>query len=124
MYIDGLFELNPDEALIYETEVPKQCRYWNIEIIDMLFSVIDYMNRQTSLNGYTARVDKDGKFRAVISATDPGVPNWLDTAGYAKGAMFGRWTECSSYPVPTIKKVKVAEVRQYLPADTPVVTSE
>ena len=123
-YIEGIFELEPDEALIYETVIPKHCRYWNIELTDMQMSAIDYTNRQTSLNGYTARLDKDGKFRAVISAADPGVPNWLDTAGYAKGTMFGRWTECDSGPTPMVTKVKLTDVRKYLPVDTPVVTAD
>ena len=123
-YIEGLFDLQPDEALIYETDVPKHCRYWNIELTDMVQVAIDYMNRQTSLNGYTAKLDKDGRFRAVISATDPGVPNWLDTAGYQQGTMFGRWTECDNPPTPTVTKIKVADVHQYLPADTPLVTAE
>ena len=124
LYVEGVFEINPDEALIYETAVPKQCRYWNIQLTDMLYNVIDYTNRQSTLNGYTAKLDKDGKFRAVISATDPGVPNWLDNAGYAQGTLVGRWTECSSAPVPTISRIKLADVRKYLPADTPVVTAE
>ena len=123
-YIEGLFEIGVDEALIYETEVPTQCRYWGIELNDMRWSAIDITNRQSNLNGYTARLDKDGKFRAVIAATDPGVPNWLDSAGYASGVMFGRWTECSSSPTPTVTKVKLADVRHYLPADTPMVTAE
>ena len=123
-YIEGLFDIGPDEALIYETAIPKPCRYWNIELTDMLWSAIDYTNRQSNLNGYSARLDKDGKFRAVVSATDPGVPNWLDTAGYAKGAFLGRWTDCSDTPTPTIIKVKLTDVRNHLPADTPVVTAE
>ena len=32
-----------------------------------------------------------GKFRAVISLEDPGVPNWLDPAGYTEGGIYGRW---------------------------------
>ena len=123
-YIDGLFEVDADEALIYETELPKHCRYWNIVVNDMLMDTIDYANRQSSLNGYTARLDKDGKFRAVISATDPGVPNWLDSAGYKQGTVFGRWKQCSSYPTPTLTRIKLADVRKYLPADTPVVKAE
>jgi hypothetical protein len=123
-YIEGLFELQPDEALIYETDVPKQCRYWNLELTDELWVGIDWMNRQSHLNGHMAKLDQDGKFRAVIAGTDPGVPNWLDSAGYAKGMVFGRWTECSSYPQPTITRVKLAEIRKYLPADTPAVTAE
>ena len=90
----------------------------------MLMVSIDWMNRQTSLNSWSAKLDKDGKFRAVISANDPGVPNWLDTAGYGKGGIIGRWTECSSAPAPVVTKVKLADVRKYLPANTPVVTAE
>jgi len=123
-YIYGRFDLAEDEALIYEAEVPKRCRYWAIQLTDNLFRSIDWVTRQTSLNGYTGKVDKDGKFRAVIAATDPGVPNWLDDAGYKKGAMFGRWHTCSSTPTPTITKVRLADVRKYLPPDTPIVSAE
>lgn len=124
MYTEGLFDLKADEALIYETDLPKTSRYWNIQLDDMLWRSIDYINHQTSLNGRTAHIDSDGRFRAVISMTDPGVPNWLDTAGFTQGMIDGRWTECSSYPVPTLKKVALADVRKNLPADTPVVSAE
>lgn len=123
-YYEGRFDIGVDEALILETEVPKQCRYWDVELGNMLWSAVDYLNRQTNLNGFTARVDADGKFRAVISSQDPGVPNWLDSAGYQRGYIFGRWTVCSSHPVPMLTKVKLAELRQHLPADTPVVSAE
>jgi hypothetical protein len=82
------------------------------------------MNRQTHLNGFTAHVDRDGKFRAVVSATDPGVPNWLDTMGYLKGSLLGRWLESSSTPIPRVTRIKLADLRKHLPADTPVVTAE
>src|SRR3546814_12037892 len=62
--------------------------------------------------------------RIVVSAKDPGVPNWLDTAGYPSGAVQGRWTDCDSQPMPTVRKVTFNEVRSLLPADTPVVTLE
>lgn len=122
-YIEGIFQLAPDEALIYETDLPQQCRYWNVQLTDMLWVSLDAMNRQTVINGHTARIDRDGKFRAVISAEDPGVPNWLDTAGYSKGVVFGRWNECSSYPSPKLEKVKLVDVRKRLPDDTPTVSA-
>ncbi len=121
-YVEGLIDIAADEALIYETQVPKHCRYWNIVTNDSLWNTVDYTNRQSNLNGYTARIDKDGNFRAVVSASDPGVPNWLDNAGYAQGSLFGRWLQCDSQPTPTVTKVKLVDVRKYLPADTPVVT--
>jgi hypothetical protein len=76
----------------------------------------------SSLNGAQARVDRDGVFRAVVSAKDPGVPNWLDTAGYSSGAIQGRWTDCQATPIPTVRKVALADVRKSLPADTPTIT--
>ena len=123
-YIEGLFDVANDEALILETEMPKHCRYWNFQLADEMWGSIDWTNRQSTLNGHTGKVDKDGKFRAVISKQDPGVPNWMDNAGYQRGYLYGRWESCDSYPTPTITKIKVADVRKYLPADTPVVTAE
>jgi hypothetical protein len=69
-------------------------------------------------------VDADGVVRYVVSAKDPGVPNWLDTAGYASGAIQGRWAECSSSPIPTVRKVDVSQVRASLPSATPSVTPQ
>ena len=123
-YIEGTFDLQPDEALVLETEIPKQCRYWAFQLTDELTNTLDWNNHQSTLNGFSAKRDKDGKFRAVISARDPGVPNWLDVADYQRGMIIGRWKECSSYPEPQITKIKVADVRKYLPADTPVVSAE
>ncbi len=122
-YNESLFDLKPDEAVVLEFEVPK-CRYWNQQLSDDLWQTLDLMNRQTSLNGYTAKLDNDGKFRVVVSAQDPGVPNWLDNMGYRRGIILGRWERCDKPPVATIQKIKVADVRKYLPTDTPVVTAE
>jgi hypothetical protein len=70
-----------------------------------------------------ARVDGDGRFRAVISARDPGLPNWLDKANNKWGMIQMRWNKASDYPDPTIRKVKVSDVRKHLPADTPLVSA-
>lgn len=123
-YAYGGFDLAQDEALIVEAMAP-HCRYWSIQLTDDFGVNLDWINRQTSLNGHTARVDEDGVFRAVISARDPGVPNWLDNAGYRTGAIQVRWEYCDKWPEEHItNKVKVAEVRDYLPAGTPRISSE
>ncbi|HEX4253781.1 MAG TPA: hypothetical protein VH089_01765 [Streptosporangiaceae bacterium] len=123
-YHHGLFDIEPDEALILDTDVPETCRYWMFHLTDQMMSSIDQIHRPTSINGYQAHLDSDGRFRAVISIADPGVPNWLDTGGHQRGAISGRWWAPSSIPEPLITKVKLSEVRQHLPADTPVVTPE
>ncbi len=118
-YWQALFDFGPDEALILETELPVKRRYWNVQLNDPLFNTIDFINRQSSLNGHQARIDADERFRAVIAHRDPGVPNWLDTAGFNRGTVIGRWYECSSHPMPTLRRVSMRDLRDHLPADTP-----
>jgi len=123
-YWEGVYDIAEDEALILETDLPEERRYWNVQLNDELWNATEFVHRQSSLNGHQARVDSDGRFRAVISLGDPGVPNWLDTAGYRRGTFIGRWFQCSSHPVPTVRKVPLADVRAHLPSDTPVVTAD
>jgi hypothetical protein len=121
VYLDGAYQIKDDEALILETTIPAQCRYWQILVTDNRFTTVNWLNHQSSLNGFQAKLDKDGRFRAVIAARDPGVPNWLDTAGNTWGIMQMRWNHCSEAPEPTVKKVALNDVRKFLPVDTPVV---
>jgi hypothetical protein len=121
-YYEGAYDLKPKEALILETKVPEKCTYSSIILTDDIYETTDWYNNQSSLNGSQVRVDHDGILRVVISAADPGVPNWLDTAGYPSGAIQGRWTDCAENPIPTIRKVALADVRRLLPAETPTLT--
>jgi hypothetical protein len=54
----------------------------------------------------------------VLGARDPGVANWLDTAGHSNGAMLLRCVRTESAPVPSTRVVKIDEVQSVLPADT------
>jgi hypothetical protein len=121
-YYEGAYELSPDEALVLEAKVPAKCTYWSVILTNDIYETTDWYNNQSSLNGAQLRVDPDGIIRIVISPKDPGVPNWLDTAGYSSGAIQGRWNECSATPIPSLRKIAVADVRQTLPPDTPTVT--
>ncbi len=123
-YYEGAYDLKADEALIVEAKVPTGCTYWSIILTNDIYETTDWYDNESSLNGSQARVDADGVVRYVVSAKDPGVPNWLDTAGYDSGAIQGRWTECSANPIPTVQKVAFADVRKNLPPDTLVVTPE
>ena len=123
-YYEGAYELAEDEALITEVEIPSEYRYWSIILTNELYETTDWYNNQSSLNDTQGVVDTDGVFRTVISARDPGVHNWLDTAGYKSGAIQGRWFGASATPNPTIRKVKIAAVVDSLPAGTRRVTPE
>lgn len=120
-YYQGIFRLKPGEAMIIDTAVPDPVRYWNIQLNDALWNTVDWINHQSSLNARQARLDGDGRFRAVIALDDPGVPNWLDPAGRSEGSLMLRWTGADSGPEPTIRIVPAADVRTHLPRDTPLV---
>lgn len=122
VYWPAVFRFAPDEALIIETELPEKRPYWNIQLNDPYFNALEYVYRLSSSNGHFARLSSDGKFRAVISLEDPGVPNWLDPAGFTEGGIYGRWYDCDSEPLPVIRCVKLKELRAHLPADTPSVS--
>ena len=122
IYMDGLYDLQDDEALILELEIPGDCFYWSFVIYDELWSIVDWLHRQVSINGHAAHIDSDGKFRAVISKQDPGVPNWLDTGGYIRGGLFGRFNRCPGELNPSMRKIAVSQVLRHLPPDTPRVS--
>jgi hypothetical protein len=121
-YYEGAYDLRPDEALIVESKMPAKCGYSSLILTNDIYETTDWYNNLSSLNGSQVHVDPDGMLRIVVSAKDPGVPNWLDTAGYPSGAIQGRWTDCDSQPVPTVRKVAVADVRKLLPQGTLVVS--
>lgn len=123
-YYQGIFDIPEGMALVLDVLVPSPCRYWSVQLTDEYYVSIDWMHRQSSLNGHQARIDGDGRFRAVISAKDPGVANWLDTGGRRRGTILGRWNRAPNYPLPTVTLVRLSEIETYLPGDTEKCTPE
>jgi hypothetical protein len=122
-YWQCIYQLEPDEALIVDTEIPK-CKYWGIQMTDVFVQTTEYVHHQSSLNSLQARLDKDGRFRAVISKQDPMVQNWLDPVDNLQGMVFLRWYLTETNPSPTVNKIKFVDIHQHLPTDTPSVSPE
>lgn len=118
VYGNDWWSLDPDEAMIVETELP-DARYWQVQLCDVWFRTFDFATRQTGLNAAQARVDSDGKLRCVIAHRDPGVQNWLDTAGHPEGMIQYRWIWTKDRPHPKVRIVPFAQLRDALPDDTP-----
>lgn len=114
-YGGGSFEISDDEAVIIEV-TPPDCHFWNIHLGDYWGQSLDYTFRQTSLNGHQAVLD-GGVFRAVLAHRDPGVANWLDTAGNRFTRCVYRWWLAGSddLPTPTVRVVKFADLAEELP---------
>ncbi|MGA9490984.1 MAG: hypothetical protein WBV80_12150 [Mycobacterium sp.] len=122
----GNFDLSPDQALIVQIpDVPSG--YSGIELMNVFGATLPYTLAQTTLNNTTAFADPDGYTYYVVSATNPGVTNWLDSNGVSNGEIFARFenlpdgTDPTGLPVTT-EVVPVADVANYLPADTPTVS--
>jgi Protein of unknown function (DUF1214) len=120
-YGKGHFTLAEGQAAIMEFR-PPECRYWSFQIMNNFWESQDYDVRQTSLNGFQAQLDPDGVLRAVISVTDPGVPNWLDPVGHSTGTICGRVLYPASPPVTILRVVELKNLRRELHAATPTTT--
>ncbi len=123
-YYEGPYDLADDEALIITSPVPRTCRYRSLILTNDIYETTDWINNHSSLNAAQAAPDADGKLRIVISARDPGVRNWMDTAGYPRGLIQGRWMGCDTDPIPEVQKVKLKDVLKTLPAGVATVTPE
>ncbi len=119
----GSWQLEPDEALIIEVR-PPQGLYWSFSLGNPWWETIDYARHQSSINGHQAAVDDDGVVRAVVAHDDPGVANWLDTAGHGAGPVILRCVRTESAPIPATRVVAFGDVDAVLPAGTHRVTPE
>jgi len=122
----GNFDLDPGQALIVQVpDVPSA--YSGIELMNVFGAGLPSTLTQTTLNNTTAFADPDGYTYYVVSATNPGVANWLDSSGVSNGEIFARFENLpdgvnpTGLPVTT-EVVPVADVASYLPADTPTVS--
>jgi hypothetical protein len=122
-YGKGTYTCEDDEAVLLEVQ-PPDAPYWGIQLCSHFWEARDWDLRQTSINGHQAQIDDDGVFRAVISHSDPGVPNWLDAGGHRTGLIAARYFQASETPQPQIRNVKLADLDSELPASTPRVTPD
>ena len=93
---------------------------WTFQIITLVnrlggnvhMQTLDYRSRRTALNQAQIQPEADGTYRIVLSAQDPGVPNWLDTGGHRRGTIFWRFLLPDEQPeTPRCRVVKVSELQ-------------
>jgi hypothetical protein len=121
LYGNDAYRIAADEALVVEFE-PPDARYWHVQLVDLWFGSLDYANRQTSLNGHQLARDADGRVRVVVAQRDPGVANWLDTAGHLEGVFQYRYVWTKNAPEPQVRSVALASLESVLPPETKRVT--
>ncbi len=109
-YSSGWFDLGPDEALVMDGLMPSGV-FANVMLWNIHMQTLEYVHRRTSLNSSQMTLGRDGRFRVVLAPRDPGVPNWLDTAGQQRGAIFWRFLLPDvEPPMPVCRVVPVDRV--------------
>jgi hypothetical protein len=104
------FDLAEDEMLVVEV-TPPECEYWMIALHNHWMETLDYVHHQSTLNCHSAELEPDGSARFVVAHHDPGVSNWLDTAGHHRGTVGVRWVGPNVQDVlPSTRVVKVGSL--------------
>lgn len=109
------WQAQPDEAVILRVTPPSPLQFWNLEFGSYWFETMDYRYRQSALNSTHGQLEEDGSLLAVISHGDPGIANWLDTAGHCEGYVTLRWMGAETSPRPDYQVVKLSELSRHLP---------
>lgn len=118
-YGTGFWELEDDQVLLLEWELPR-ADYWGVILYNLgWFESLDIAHRLTSYSDAQSYVDPDGIVRMVLAHRDPGVPNWLDTEGRKTGMIATRWVWSQNNPHPRATVLPIADLRGALPADHP-----
>jgi cytochrome P450 len=92
------FELGDGEALMLTLDTIT-AEYLSIAVYDPWMTSIPYDIHSSTLNNLQAQPNHDGTYTFVISPTDPGLYNWLDTAGMRTGIILARWERFAQAPV-------------------------
>ena len=124
---NGYFQLADDEALVLTID-PASAGFFTVPVYNDWTITGDYWNQQTSLNNDQSVANLDGTYTMVVSPTDPLVRNWVSTGGLNQGIISMRFQNLDpdSLDTPTVESqvVKIADLADYLPAGTVLVTPE
>jgi len=108
LYMIGTFRLAEGEALVIDLE-PPDTRYWSITLENIWHECIDPRRRRSSMTNATAKHPSAHDVRIVVSASDPGADNWLDTGGRHRGFVIVRWLDNPTPPPVRTRVVPLAE---------------
>ncbi|HET8882446.1 MAG TPA: DUF1214 domain-containing protein [Solimonas sp.] len=115
-YYHSAWKLAPDEALVIRIPRIPDCRFWNLQINNWWMESLDYRYHHIHLNKHSAKLAADGSCTIVLAHRDPGVPNWLETAGHERGTMCLRWVGATEHVDPVTQVVKLDQLAKALAA--------
>ncbi len=121
----GHFTIGDDEAVVITRNIAGAA-YRDIVLHDELICSYDNRDHLSSYTNAQMKPDADGRVTYVLSLKDPGVHNWLDTAGFHDATILCRWQGLpkngAEAPVISSRVVKLAELEDALPSGVAKVT--
>jgi len=109
-YFHSYWEIATDEALVITAGRIPACQTWNFQLDNYWMESLDYRYHRITVNKHTARYEDDGSVVLYIAHSDPGVGNWIDTAGHSLGTMCWRWIGSDEHPELDTRVVKLADI--------------
>lgn len=92
VYVMGRFDLGPDETFVVDVN-DGGAEYFTVPLSNIWGTTLDIVDRTGSLNKAQSVANDDGSYTYVISPVDPGVANWIDSAGLREGILTLRMAE-------------------------------
>lgn len=92
VYVMGRFNLNPGEAFVVDVS-DGGAEYFTVPLSNIWGTTLEIVDRTGSLNKAQSRPNEDCTYTYVISPTDPGVANWIDSDGLPEGILTLRMAE-------------------------------
>ena len=92
VYVMGRFDLGPDEAFVVDVG-DGGAEYFTVPLSNIWGTTLELVDRTGSLNKAQSVPNEDGSYTYVISPTDPGTANWIDSDGLREGILTLRMAE-------------------------------
>jgi hypothetical protein len=112
IYYHSHWKLEANEALIIEVK-PPDCDTWNFQLNNYWMESLDYRYFNICINKAGAKYEADGSLKVIVSHTDPGHPNWLETCGHKEGTMCWRWYRLKNEAKPVEPLCKVVNLNDW-----------
>ena len=109
VYYHSHWEVAEGQALVIEV-IPPECEHWNFQLNNYWMESLDYRYHTIHTNKHLAHYEQDGSIRLVVAHRNPGLPNWLETAGHTSGTMCFRWIRAREHPQPGARLVDLSEL--------------
>ncbi|MBQ90753.1 MAG: hypothetical protein CL441_04925 [Acidimicrobiaceae bacterium] len=109
LFRHGYFTLAEGEALVIRF-TPPPCFYWNFQLCNWWEESLDYRHHPVTVNKHSAVYGDDGSVELVVAHQDPGVANWLSTAGHRHGGMGLRWNQAEYDVEPEVAIVSLVDL--------------